>query len=80
MIDHPEVNAGILGTVGYFSYANWDRPTWDRRIVSAVSVGLLTLWTGEGYVPSFVLPIAMLTVLPASSLNVTGQSTTKGCT
>lgn len=50
MTDHPEVNAGILGTVGYFSYANWDRPTWDRRIVSAVSVGLLTLWTGEGYV------------------------------
>ncbi|RPD53508.1 hypothetical protein L227DRAFT_581275 [Lentinus tigrinus ALCF2SS1-6] len=44
------LNAGILGTVGYFSYTNWDRPTWDRRIVSAVSVGLLTLWTGEGFV------------------------------
>ena len=49
---HPKVNAGILGTVGYFSYTNWDRPTWDRRIVSAVSVGLLTLWTGEGYAKS----------------------------
>ncbi|KAH9858872.1 hypothetical protein C2E23DRAFT_800451 [Lenzites betulinus] len=43
------VNAGILGAVGYFSYINWDRPYWDRRTVSAVSVGLLTLWTGEGY-------------------------------
>ncbi|EIW62825.1 uncharacterized protein TRAVEDRAFT_26380 [Trametes versicolor FP-101664 SS1] len=44
------VNAGILGAVGYFSYTNWDRPSWDRRTVSAVTVGLLTLWTGEGYV------------------------------
>ncbi|KAL0580323.1 hypothetical protein V5O48_001660 [Marasmius crinis-equi] len=44
------VNAAILGTVGYFSYTNWDKPTWDRRIVSAVSVGLLTLWGGEGVI------------------------------
>ncbi|KAI0743946.1 hypothetical protein C8Q80DRAFT_1272567 [Daedaleopsis nitida] len=44
------LNAGVLGAVGYFSYTNWDRPSWDRRIVSAVSVGLLSLWTGEGYV------------------------------
>ncbi|KAI0759828.1 hypothetical protein BD413DRAFT_594966 [Trametes elegans] len=43
------LNAGILGAVGYFSYINWDRPAWDRRTVSAVSVGLLTLWGGEGY-------------------------------
>ncbi|KAI0645892.1 hypothetical protein C8Q79DRAFT_723341 [Trametes meyenii] len=43
------LNAGILGTVGYFSYINWDRPYWDRRTVSAVTVGLLTLWSGEGY-------------------------------
>lgn len=43
------VNAGILGTVGYFAYTEWDRPRWDKRIVSAVSVGLLTLWSGEGY-------------------------------
>ncbi|KII92291.1 hypothetical protein PLICRDRAFT_467215 [Plicaturopsis crispa FD-325 SS-3] len=43
------VNAGILGTVGYFGYINWDKPTWDRRTVSAVSVGLLTLWGGEGF-------------------------------
>jgi hypothetical protein len=44
------VNAAILGSVGYFSYIHWDRPTWDRRIVSAVSIGLLTLWGGEGVV------------------------------
>ncbi|KZT11065.1 uncharacterized protein LAESUDRAFT_755682 [Laetiporus sulphureus 93-53] len=43
------VNAAILGTVGYFAYREWNRPTWDRRIVTAVSVGLLTLWSGEGY-------------------------------
>ncbi|PBK91354.1 hypothetical protein ARMGADRAFT_1105746 [Armillaria gallica] len=44
------VNAGILSTVGYFSYINWDKPTWDRRVVSAVSVGILALWSGEGLV------------------------------
>ncbi|EPQ57410.1 hypothetical protein GLOTRDRAFT_92447 [Gloeophyllum trabeum ATCC 11539] len=42
------LNVGILGTVGYFGYTNWDRPQWDRRIVSSVSVGLLALWGGEG--------------------------------
>ncbi|KAJ4468240.1 hypothetical protein J3R30DRAFT_3305713 [Lentinula aciculospora] len=42
------VNAAVLGSVGYFSYIHWDKPTWDRRVVSAVSVGLLTLWGGEG--------------------------------
>lgn len=44
------MNTTIIGIVGYFCYANWDKPSWDRRIVSAVSVGLLTLWGGEGYV------------------------------
>jgi len=41
------VNAVILGGVGYFAYANWRKP-WDRRVVSAISVGLFTLWGGEG--------------------------------
>lgn len=41
------VNAGILGTVGYLVFANWDRH-WDNRVVSGVSVGLLTVWAGEG--------------------------------
>ncbi|KAF8844264.1 hypothetical protein BDN67DRAFT_963000 [Paxillus ammoniavirescens] len=43
------INAGIIGLVGYFSYINWDKPRWDRNIVMAVSVGLLTLWRGESY-------------------------------
>jgi hypothetical protein len=41
------VNLGILGGVGYVAYQQWDRP-WDRRTVSAVSIGLLGLFTGEG--------------------------------
>ncbi|TCD63031.1 hypothetical protein EIP91_006067 [Steccherinum ochraceum] len=43
------VNAGILGGLGYVTYINWDAPRWDRRTVSAISVSLLTLWAGEGY-------------------------------
>ncbi|KAG8935404.1 hypothetical protein FRC01_000010 [Tulasnella sp. 417] len=43
------VNVGILGGVGYISYVHWDKPNWDRRTVSAVTVGLITLFTGEGY-------------------------------
>ncbi|EJD02596.1 uncharacterized protein FOMMEDRAFT_28328 [Fomitiporia mediterranea MF3/22] len=44
------VNVGILGGVGYAAYVNWDAPRWDRRVVSAVSVGLLGLWSAEGTV------------------------------
>ncbi|KAG6862209.1 hypothetical protein C0995_002139 [Termitomyces sp. Mi166 len=44
------VNTAVLGAVGYFAYVHWDRPTWDRRAVSAVAVGLLALWGAEGYV------------------------------
>ncbi|KAJ7502719.1 hypothetical protein B0H11DRAFT_1986098 [Mycena galericulata] len=42
------INLVILGTVGYFSYENWNR-AWDRRIVSAISAGLFTLSIGEGF-------------------------------
>jgi len=47
------VNVAILGTVGYFTYKHWNQP-WDRRIVSAVTVGLLGLsglegWAGKVY-------------------------------
>ncbi|KAG6820995.1 hypothetical protein H0H93_008624 [Arthromyces matolae] len=41
------IGLSVLGAVGYLSYAHWERPTWDRRVVSAVSVGLLTLWGAE---------------------------------
>jgi hypothetical protein len=42
-------NVGIIGAIGYLAYTEWDRRTWDRRYVSAISVGLLALWSGEGY-------------------------------
>lgn len=42
------VNVGVLGAVGWFAYTNWDAPRWDRRIVSAVTAGLIALWGGEG--------------------------------
>ncbi|KAF7965385.1 hypothetical protein HWV62_44081 [Athelia sp. TMB] len=44
------INTAVLGAVGYYSYINWDKPSWDRRTVSAVSVGLITLWGGEGII------------------------------
>ncbi|KAG8688438.1 hypothetical protein FRC08_011439 [Ceratobasidium sp. 394] len=43
------LNLGILGGVGYAAYLHWDQPRWDRRAVSAISAGLLTLAVGEGY-------------------------------
>jgi len=44
------LNLGILGGLGYWSYVNWDNLwKWDRRQVSAVSIGLLALFAGEGY-------------------------------
>jgi len=43
------LNTAILGSVGYYSYLKWDKPSWDRRTVSAVSAGLLTLWGSEEY-------------------------------
>ncbi|TDL21663.1 hypothetical protein BD410DRAFT_789407 [Rickenella mellea] len=43
------VNLGVLGTVGYYAYTNWDRQ-WDRRTISAVTVGLLTLAGGESVI------------------------------
>ncbi|KIY49374.1 hypothetical protein FISHEDRAFT_58279 [Fistulina hepatica ATCC 64428] len=43
------VNLAVLGTLGWVSYQHWDKPTWDRRTVSAVFVSLFTLWGGEGY-------------------------------
>ncbi|KAJ6586806.1 hypothetical protein DFH09DRAFT_1141578 [Mycena vulgaris] len=43
------INLALLGTVGYFSYENWNK-SWDRRVVSAVSAGLLTLSMGEGFI------------------------------
>jgi len=41
------VNVAVIGTVGYFSYINWNRP-WDRQTVSAVTIGLVALSGIEG--------------------------------
>lgn len=41
------VNVGVLGLVGYLAYTNWKRPSWDRRVVSATSAGLIALWGTE---------------------------------
>ena len=46
------VNLAVLGGIGTLAYQKWELPHWDRRIVSAVSVGLLTLFSGEGCVSS----------------------------
>ncbi|PSR81121.1 hypothetical protein PHLCEN_2v6456 [Hermanssonia centrifuga] len=42
------LNAGVFGALAYFAYKNWNL-RWDRKTVSAVTVTLLTLWSGEGY-------------------------------
>lgn len=42
------LNIAIIGTIGYYGHKSWDS-RWDRRVVSAVSVALLGLWAGEGY-------------------------------
>jgi len=42
-------NTGILGTLGYLAYANWDRPHWNRNFVSSITVGLIALVSGEGW-------------------------------
>lgn len=45
--DSEIVNVGVLGIVGYLAYTNWKRPSWDRRVVSATSAGLIALWGTE---------------------------------
>lgn len=42
------VNLAVVGGTGWLAYCYWDVPRWDRRIVTATTVGLLTLWSGEG--------------------------------
>ncbi|KAF7793770.1 hypothetical protein EIP86_004891 [Pleurotus ostreatoroseus] len=43
------VNLAVVGGVGFLAYKHWEAPHWDRRSVSAISVGVLTLWSGEAY-------------------------------
>ncbi|KIR69073.1 hypothetical protein I314_00177 [Cryptococcus bacillisporus CA1873] len=42
------LNVAVLGSVGYFSYKNWNK-IWDPRIVLGVAAGLVGLSGAEGY-------------------------------
>ena len=46
----PAVNLGILGSLGYVAYTNWDRPYWDRKTVLTTAAGLVALSGIEGCV------------------------------
>lgn len=67
------VNLGIIGGVSYVAYDNWDQPHWDRKTVSAVTIGLLSLVTGEGYVLEITTRIIGGLISSSGSL----QSSTK---
>ncbi|GAA5832353.1 hypothetical protein JCM11251_006421 [Rhodosporidiobolus azoricus] len=41
------VNLTLIAVPAYFAYKNWHQPRWDRRIVSAVAVGLTAAFGAE---------------------------------
>ncbi|GAA5889195.1 hypothetical protein JCM5296_005831 [Sporobolomyces johnsonii] len=41
------VNLALIAVPAYFAYAHWHEPRWDRRIVSAVGVGLASIFGAE---------------------------------
>ncbi|GAA6009709.1 hypothetical protein JCM11491_001069 [Sporobolomyces phaffii] len=41
------VNAALIAVPAYYAYQNWHHPRWDRRIVSAVAVGLTAAFGAE---------------------------------
>jgi len=41
------VNVALIAVPAYYAYANWHYPRWDRRIVSAVAVGLTAAFGAE---------------------------------
>ncbi|GAA5861008.1 hypothetical protein JCM3774_003225 [Rhodotorula dairenensis] len=40
-------NALLVAVPAYYAYANWHQPRWDRRVVSAVAVGLGAIFSAE---------------------------------
>lgn len=42
------VNAALIALPAYYAYQNWHHPRWDRRVVSAVAVGLTAAFGAEG--------------------------------
>ncbi|KAI0796393.1 hypothetical protein BC629DRAFT_1505245 [Irpex lacteus] len=47
------LNTAVIFTSGFVSHKHRDARQWDRRIISAVSVGLLMLCFGEGYLAEY---------------------------
>ncbi|BGP17755.1 hypothetical protein JCM10213_005337 [Rhodosporidiobolus nylandii] len=41
------VNLALIAIPAFYAYQNWDKPRWDRRIVSAVAVGLTAVFGAE---------------------------------
>lgn len=42
-------NLAVIGSVAYYTYANWHKPRWDRRVVSATVIAV-SAWFGlQGY-------------------------------
>jgi len=44
------VNLGVLGTLGYFTYRHWDSPNFTKKNISYATIGLITRFSGQGYV------------------------------
>lgn len=72
------VNTAVIFTLGFVSHKHRDARQWDRRIISAVSVGLLMLCFGEGRVfkryrirDSYSCPVGRM---PDTLQNITGGS------
>ncbi|KAA1472860.1 hypothetical protein DENSPDRAFT_839246 [Dentipellis sp. KUC8613] len=42
------VNLAVLSSLGYICVVNWDKSRWDRRVVSIATLGVVSLWGGEG--------------------------------
>lgn len=44
------INLAVVGGAGWLAYCYWDLPRWDKKAVSAITIGLVALWGGEGWV------------------------------
>ncbi|KAJ9091697.1 hypothetical protein QFC19_008988 [Naganishia cerealis] len=42
------LNVAVLAALGYFGYQNWNKPAWDKKLVSAITCGLISLSAAEG--------------------------------
>jgi len=42
-------NVAVLGGLGYITYTHWDTPAIDRRNISIATVGLITWFSGQGF-------------------------------